>query len=134
MVKGRGLWNTVWSSSVVFTQTLCGIYVFTKYGVFVSKVRERSLANRASTCMFARAGPVCNHACMQPQVDGPSMFPTFSGQGDIVLAEAVSRWLGKFSPGEVTVRCATAPGYQASHAGPPSDPPAAWRVRGQVTS
>jgi signal peptidase I len=28
------------------------------------------------------------------------MFPTFSGQGDVVIVEAVSRWLGKISPGE----------------------------------
>ena len=29
------------------------------------------------------------------------MFPTFSGQGDIVVVEAVSRWLGKISAGRL---------------------------------
>ncbi len=44
------------------------------------------------------------------------MFPTFSGQGDLVVVDATSRWLGKISTGEslyldsretqeTTVRC-----------------------------
>lgn len=33
------------------------------------------------------------------QVSGPSMFPTFTGQGDIVVVDAVSTWTGSIQTG-----------------------------------
>ena len=35
------------------------------------------------------------------QVSGPSMFPTFGGQGDIVVVEAVSRYMNRISAGKI---------------------------------
>ncbi|GAX82260.1 hypothetical protein CEUSTIGMA_g9688.t1 [Chlamydomonas eustigma] len=66
-------WSSVFNAGIVFTRSLSCFYVLGTYGAFLSKV------------------------------SGPSMFPTFSGQGDIVIVEAVSRWLGKISSGDVVI-------------------------------
>ncbi|KAG1671880.1 hypothetical protein FOA52_003447 [Chlamydomonas sp. UWO 241] len=69
-------WSSLKSAAsgvVVFTHTLCTIYVVSQYGVFFSKV------------------------------SGPSMFPTFSGQGDVVVVDALSKWRGIIRPGDVVI-------------------------------
>ncbi|KXZ50500.1 hypothetical protein GPECTOR_16g675 [Gonium pectorale] len=48
-------------------------YVFSRYGLFVTKVT------------------------------GPSMYPTFGGRGDLVIAEAVTPMWGELQPGDVVI-------------------------------
>ncbi|GIL60043.1 hypothetical protein Vafri_14665 [Volvox africanus] len=57
----------------LFLHTLSCFYVFSRYGLFVSKVT------------------------------GPSMLPTFGGQGDFVIAEAVTPMWGQLKPGDVVI-------------------------------
>jgi len=66
-------WSQLWGAGAVFTQTLCGFYLLSKYGVFLSKV------------------------------SGPSMFPTFSGKGDVVVVDAFSKWTGNIRKGDVII-------------------------------
>ncbi|MEW5312131.1 MAG: hypothetical protein WDW38_003781 [Sanguina aurantia] len=53
-------WKTIANASYTFLCSASAVWVLTKYGVFISKV------------------------------EGPSMFPTFSGRGDIIIAEAIT--------------------------------------------
>lgn len=39
------------------------------------------------------------------QVQGPSMYPTFSGHNDLVLVDALSKWRGNIRRGERAARC-----------------------------
>lgn len=66
-------WKRAWNVGVVFTGSLCTFYAISKYGAFISKV------------------------------SGPSMFPTFSGQGDIVLVDATTRWNDTIKPGDIVI-------------------------------
>ncbi|GFR45042.1 hypothetical protein Agub_g6412 [Astrephomene gubernaculifera] len=67
-------WVSVAASHTgVFLHTLSCFYVVSRYGVFVSKVT------------------------------GPSMFPTFAGRGDFVIAEAVTPMWGQLHKGDVVI-------------------------------
>lgn len=59
--------------SCVFWQSLSVFYIVSKYGVFISKV------------------------------NGPSMFPTFTGSGDIVLVDALTHRFQDVKVGDVVI-------------------------------
>ncbi|KAG2447030.1 hypothetical protein HYH02_008182 [Chlamydomonas schloesseri] len=61
------------SHTAVFLHTLSCFYVVSRYGAFLSKVT------------------------------GPSMFPTFGGRGDFVIAEAVTPIWGQLQQGDVVI-------------------------------
>mmetsp|Transcript_30744 Transcript_30744/g.55952 ORF Transcript_30744/g.55952 Transcript_30744/m.55952 type:complete len:170 (+) Transcript_30744:218-727(+) len=68
--KSGGGWGR---ATFVFLRTISAFYVFSKYGIFVSKV------------------------------SGPSMWPTFLGRQDFVLAEALTPLLDGLQPGDVVI-------------------------------
>ncbi|MEW5297922.1 MAG: hypothetical protein WDW36_001100 [Sanguina aurantia] len=66
-------WKTIANASYTFLCSASAVWVLTKYGVFISKV------------------------------EGPSMFPTFSGRGDIIIAEAITPTWGTIVVGDVVI-------------------------------
>lgn len=61
------------STFTLFVQSVSLVYVFSRYGVFVSKVT------------------------------GPSMLPTFGGRGDFVIVEAITPTWGQLAHGDVVI-------------------------------
>ncbi|EFJ51243.1 hypothetical protein VOLCADRAFT_87856 [Volvox carteri f. nagariensis] len=76
--KSFGAWmSAAKANTSTFLHTLSCFYVFSRYGLFVSKVT------------------------------GPSMRPTFGGQGDYVVAEAVTPMWGDLKPASTYVNTIT---------------------------
>ncbi|KAG6553570.1 hypothetical protein Mapa_004483 [Marchantia paleacea] len=73
MAAWRALMQEAWERSVVFTQFLCFLHVFS------------------------------NHVCQVHQCLGPSMLPTFNVAGDILLLEHLSVKFEKVRSGDVVM-------------------------------
>ncbi|KAG2488345.1 hypothetical protein HYH03_013035 [Edaphochlamys debaryana] len=69
----RSVMSQVPSHVKVALHSMAIVYVVSRYGVFVSKVT------------------------------GPSMYPTFVGRGDFVIAEALTPLWGQLKPGDVVI-------------------------------
>lgn len=66
-------WQAIWRPVAQFTRGICIFFTVTQHGAFVSKV------------------------------DGPSMYPTFTGRGDMVFAECFPYICDRVKTGDVVI-------------------------------
>lgn len=111
MTKRGGRLRNAAHFCFVFVKTVSSFYVVTTYGVFVSKASRKAAPGRGPNGTLLAWPPAPHGSSYAPllptrrpagscvQVEGPSMWPTFAGRGDVVVAEALTHRLGELKPG-----------------------------------